>query len=268
MKRQRAFKYPANPSLSPGLRRKKGATEMNITLKVYRFNPTTDAEPHYDTFTIEAEPNERILDCLNRVRWQKDSTLSFRMSCAHGICGSDGLTINGQACLACQKLVKDYDYTQEIVIEPLKSFEVIKDLIVDLTPFFDRIKNINPQTTTSLAVVEPKKETLQTPQERAVFDDALKCILCGCCYGACPVMTEQDQEFVGPAAILRAQRYIFDSRVADTKERLAVMKKPHGVWGCKSYYMCTVVCPKNIKVTAAILRTKKKIISEQQPSEQ
>src|SRR5512137_2281191 len=194
---------------------------MQITLKIYRFNPQTDQEPHYDTFNIEAEPQERILDCLNRIRWLKDSTLTFRMSCAHGICGSDGLTINGQASLACQKLVKDYDYAKEITIEPLKYFEVVKDLIVDMEPFFKRINSITPPTT-SLANVELQKERIQTPQERVVFDDALKCILCACCYGACPVMTEQDDEFVGPAAILRAQRYIFDSRTADTQIQLAI----------------------------------------------
>ncbi len=123
------------------------------------------------------------------------------MSCAHGICGSDGLTINNQSALACQKLVKDYDYTKEILIEPLKYFGVVKDLIVDLAPFFERIKSITPQTTQS-AIANLEKERIQTPQKRSQFDDALKCILCGCCYGACPVMTEQDQEFIGPAAIL------------------------------------------------------------------
>jgi succinate dehydrogenase / fumarate reductase, iron-sulfur subunit len=237
---------------------------MNITLKIYRFNPSQDSEPHYDTFNIESEPNERVLDCLNRVRWEKDSTLSFRMSCAHGVCGSDGLTINGQTCLACQKLVKDFDYTKEIVIEPLKFFEVVKDLVVDLEPFFKRVKSINPQTSPTTINYGSEKERLQTPQERSAFDDALKCILCGCCYSACPVITEQDQDFIGPAAILRAQRYIFDSRITDAEERLTVMQKPHGIWGCKSYYMCTVVCPKNIKVTQAILKTKKKIISDKQ----
>jgi len=239
---------------------------MDVNFKIYRFNPSVEAEPHYDIFTVAAEPNERILDCLNRIRWQKDSTLAFRMSCAHGICGSDGLTINGQASLACQKLVQDFDTTKEIVIEPLKFFEVVKDLIVDLKPFFQRIKSINPQTT-ELAIVEPSKERIQLPQQRGEYDDAVKCILCGCCYSACPVMVEQDEEFIGPAAILRAERHIFDSRTVDSKERLAILQKPHGVWGCKSYYMCTVVCPKNIKVTAAILKTKKKIISEQQPNE-
>ncbi|HUS89376.1 MAG TPA: succinate dehydrogenase iron-sulfur subunit, partial [Desulfosporosinus sp.] len=232
-------------------------------LKVYRFNPEIDSKPNYQTFTIEAEPNERILDCLNKIRWTQDSTLAFRMSCAHGICGSDGLTINHQSALACQKLVKDYDYTKEIVIEPLKYFEVVKDLIVDLNPFFERIKLINPTEASNPTAVELEKERIQTIEERNRFDDALKCILCGCCYGSCPVLTEQDQEFIGPAAILREQRYIFDSRTKSVKERLQILKKPHGVWGCKSYYMCTVVCPKNIKVTEGILRTKKKIIQEQ-----
>lgn len=235
---------------------------MNVTLKVYRFNPKTDQESHYDVFTIEAEPSERILDCLNRIRWTKDSSLSFRMSCAHGICGSDGLTINGQSALACQKLIKDYDYQNEIVIEPLKYFTVIKDLIVDITPFFERLKSIAPKTQTNSVLADDKKERLQSIEERNRFDDTLKCILCGCCYGSCPVMVEQDQDFVGPAAILRAQRYIFDSRTTDENERLKAIQKPHGIWGCKSYYICTVVCPKNIKVTEAILKTKKKIIRE------
>jgi succinate dehydrogenase / fumarate reductase iron-sulfur subunit len=236
---------------------------MKVTLKVYRFNPEIDMEPHYDSFTIEAEPNERILDCLNKIRWTQDSTLAFRMSCAHGICGSDGLTINHQSALACQKLVKDYDYSKEIVIEPLKYFTVVKDLIVDLNPFFERIKSINPIETLNPTIVELEKERFQTIEERNRFEDALKCILCGCCYGSCPVLTEQDQEFIGPAAILREQRYIFDSRTKAVNERLEILKKPHGVWGCKSYYMCTVVCPKNIKVTEEILKTKKKVIQEQ-----
>ncbi len=242
---------------------------MRITLKVYRFNPQTDQQPHYDTFQVEAEPNERLLDCLNRIRWTVDSSLSFRMSCAHGVCGSDGLTINGQTALACQKLVRDYDYTKEIQIEPLKGFTVVKDLIVDLEPFFERIKSINPQSPPATATsAQPEKEHTQTIEEHNQFADALKCILCGCCFSACPVTTEQDPEFIGPAASLRSQRYIFDSRTIDRKERLALAGKPHGVSACKSYYRCTLVCPKKIKVTQAILRTKKQIIQEQQQREQ
>jgi len=241
---------------------------MNVTLRVFRFNPEKDPEPHYDVFNVEAEPNDRILDCLNKIRWQQDSSLSFRLSCAHGICGSDGLTINGQSALACQKLVKDYDYTKELLVEPLKYFEVVKDLIVDLKPFFERLNAINPEVPGYPAVNGAEKERLQTVEERSRFDDALKCILCGCCYGACPVMVEQEQEFIGPAAILRAQRYIFDSRTTNTTERMQILEKPHGVWGCKSYFMCTLVCPKNIKVTEAIIKTKKKILQDLHPKQE
>jgi succinate dehydrogenase / fumarate reductase iron-sulfur subunit len=233
-------------------------------LKIYRFTPEAAKEPNYDTFVVDAEESDRVLDCLNKVRWQHDSSLAFRMSCAHGICGSDALTINGTPALACQKLVKDYDYTKQLLIEPLKYFDVVKDLIVDLTPFYQRIKSINPEASLKSVIVEGR-ERLQSVEERAVFDDALKCVLCGCCYSACPVMNEQDEAFIGPAAVLRAQRYIFDSRTTDQMEHMKVMEKPHGIWACKSYYMCTLVCPKNIKVTEAILRTKKRIIQEFHP---
>lgn len=237
---------------------------MKVTLKIFRFNLADKKEPHYDTFAVDAEESDRVLDCLNKVRWQLDSSLAYRMSCGHGICGSDALSINGTPALACQKLVKDYDYTRELLIEPLKYFAVIKDLIVDLTPFYQRIKAINPEASLKSVIVEGR-ERLQSVEERSRFDDALKCVLCGCCYSACPVMNEQDEDFIGPAAVLRAQRYISDSRTADQTERMHVMEKPHGIWACKSYYMCTLVCPKNIKVTEAILRTKKRIIRELHP---
>jgi len=187
------------------------------------------------------------------------------MSCAHGICGSDAVSINGIPSLACQKLVKDYDSTKELLIEPLKFFPIIKDLTVDMEPFFQRIKAINPKTPTASFVDFPDIESLQSIAERSRIDDAVKCILCGCCVAACPVILEQEPKFIGPAAILRAQKYIFDSRRTDATERMHVIEKPYGIWGCKSYYMCTVVCPKKIKVTEQIIKTKKKIIKELHP---
>ena len=236
---------------------------MKVRLKVFRFNPETDEHPHYDQFEVEAAPNDRILDCLNRIRWEQDSSLAFRMSCAHGICGSDGLTINGSAALACQKLVKDYDYTREIVVEPLEYFPVIKDLNVDFEPFFQRLKSIHPVKTAPISVSDSTmKERIQSAEERTSYDDAIKCILCACCVAACPVMLKEDKEFIGPAAILRAQRYIFDSRMGYAADRMRILENSHGIWSCKSYYMCTQVCPKKIKVTEAILKTKKKILQE------
>jgi succinate dehydrogenase / fumarate reductase iron-sulfur subunit len=192
------------------------------------------------------------------------------MSCAHGICGSDGLTINGLSALACQKLVKDYDYAKEILVDPLKFFPITKDLIVDLEPFFARIKSIQPQTNKPEIPAEDatENEHLQSIQERSLFDDAIKCILCACCVAACPVNLKEEPEFVGPAALLRAQRYIFDSRTGDTPEWMRVLEKTHGAWSCKSYYQCTRVCPKKIRVTEAILKTKKKILQERHKQEQ
>jgi succinate dehydrogenase / fumarate reductase iron-sulfur subunit len=237
---------------------------MEVKFKIFRFDPEADEAPHYDIFTVKASLNDRILDCLNKVRWEQDSSLAYRMSCAHGVCGSDALTINGSPALACQKLVKDYDCAREIVIEPLKFFPVIKDLIVDMKPFFERMKAVSPDTIESASDLS-KRERKQTPEERSLFDDAVKCILCACCVATCPVTLKEEIDFIGPAAILRAQRYIFDSRVRNTAERMKVLEKPHGIWSCKTYYRCTQVCPKQIKVTEAILKTKKKILQQLHP---
>ena len=238
---------------------------MEVKFKIFRFDPETDKKPRYDFFAVETDLNERILDCLNKIRWEQDSSLAYRMSCAHGICGSDGLTINGSPALACQKLVKDFDYKKPIVVEPLKFFPMIKDLVVDIESFFNRIEAAIPDVINRAETEPTAKEYVQEPQERCIFDDAIKCILCACCIAACPVMLEEDPEFVGPAAILRSHRYIFDSRVLETAEYMKVVEKPHGIWSCKSYYKCTQVCPKRIEVTQAILKTKKKILQQLHP---
>lgn len=229
-----------------------------MKLKIFRFNPQQDSEPHYDTFKVEANLTDRILDCLNKIRWQQDSSLSYRMSCAHGICGSDGMTINGVAALACQKLVKDYG--EEILIEPLKFFEVIKDLIVDVEPFFSREKFIHPANGIGLSDCELDREHFQTIQERERFDDDVKCIRCACCTSACPVNQKEDSNYIGPAAIVNAHRFIFDSRIVNTKARLMILNEPHGAWSCKGYYKCTQVCPKGIQVTKHIMESRRKII--------
>jgi succinate dehydrogenase / fumarate reductase iron-sulfur subunit len=141
---------------------------------------------------------------------------------------------------------------------------------MDLEPFFARIKSIRPKTNKPESPAEDagEKERLQSMEEHSLFDDAIKCILCACCVAACPVNLKEESEFVGPAALLRAQKYIFDSRTKDVPERMRVLEKPHGVWSCKSYYQCTRVCPKKIRVTEAILKTKKKILQERNKQEQ
>ncbi len=238
---------------------------MMVKLKIFRFDPKQDREPHYDSFTVEAKPINRLLDCLNKVRWEQDGSLAYRMSCAHGICGSDGMTINGVSALACQKLIRDYDEGREIVVEPLSVFTVVKDLVVDLEPFFEREKSVHPPSGIVLKDVEEGKEHMQTVAQRLQFNDDIKCIMCACCVSACPVSQKENPEYVGPAAIVRAHRYIFDSRIKDSLERLAIMDKPHGAWSCKSYFKCTQVCPKEIQVTKRILQVKSKILDELRP---
>jgi succinate dehydrogenase / fumarate reductase iron-sulfur subunit len=235
---------------------------MKVKLRIFRFDPQHDQTPRYDTFAVEAKLTDRLLDCLNRVRWEQDASLAYRMSCAHGICGSDGMTINGTPALACQKLVKDYDVSKEILVEPLQFFTVVKDLVVDLEPFFAREKSVHPAQGITLTPATEDEEHLQTRQEHGKLSDDIKCIMCACCVAACPVNLKEDPAYVGPAAVVRAHRYIFDSRVSDPEDRMKIMDKPHGVWSCKSYFRCTQVCPKEIKVTQHILETKRRILDE------
>ena len=173
---------------------------MMVKLKIFRFDPQNDKEPHYDGFTVDAKPTDRLLDCLNKVRWEQDGSLAYRMSCAHGICGSDGMTINGVSALACQKLVKDYDADKEILIEPLSVFQVVKDLVVDMEPFFEREKSVHPPSGISLTKAEEGKEHLQTIEQRLQFDDDIKCIMCACCVSACPVNQKEDPPICGSSS--------------------------------------------------------------------
>lgn len=228
---------------------------MEIKFKIFRFDPQADKGPYYKHYTVSAEPEERILDCLNRIRWEQDGTLSYRMSCGHGVCGSDGVKINGTCGLACQKLVKDYR-CPEIVLEPLPGFKVLKDLIVDMDSFLQEITAVRPYLISS---VQPEdKETKQTPEERKKIDSVIRCILCACCTASCPVIG-YNRSYIGPAALVWAYRYVFDSRDEQVQERLKQIDDPNGVWACENYFECTRVCPKDIPVTKSINILKREI---------
>ncbi len=235
---------------------------MEISLRIQRFDPSRDRTPHFETYKVTANLSSRLLDCLNKIRWEQDGSLAYRMSCSHGICGSDGMTINGIPSLACQKLIRDFDYTKEIVIEPLHFFPVIKDLIVDMEPFFQRENSIHPPETIKQNTVNRPNERIQSATDMEKYQDDIKCIMCACCVAACPVNLREEPRYVGPAAIVKAHRHIFDSRVKDAAERLEIMDNPLGVWSCKSYFKCTEVCPKGIQVTNHILETKSKILEK------
>ncbi len=229
---------------------------MLVRLKVFRYDPERDEGPYYRSYEVDAEPFDRLLDCLNRIRWQQDPTLSFRMSCGHGVCGSDGMRINGICGLPCQKLVKAFG--PEVLVEPLPVFRVIKDLVVDLDPFFEKYRSIKPYLITEAP--PPDGERSQSPEEQGVFEDAIRCILCACCTASCPVNQQKETEdYAGPAALVRAFRYLFDSRDEGSRERTALLDRKEGAWGCQTLWKCTEVCPKQIPVTKEIGRIKRRI---------
>jgi len=232
---------------------------MKITVKVRRFDPSKDKKPFFQEYSVEADPMDRVLDLLMTIKRAQDGTLSFRKSCAHGVCGSDAMRINGKERLACKTLVKDVADGEgdTIVVEPLKNLAVEKDLMVKQTPFFEKYRSVKPFLISSKEIEE--KEHVQSPEERAKFDDATKCILCGACYSACPVITEKNSDFIGPAAIVQAARFLDDNRDSGFEERLLSLDNENGVWPCENHFQCTVVCPRGIKVTKLINLTKQKI---------
>lgn len=236
---------------------------VKINLEVQRFNPETDAEPAFQSYEVEAEPTDRLLDVLMHVKRFRDGTLAFRKSCAHGVCGSDGMRINGKDRLACKTLVRDVADAEGAVIriEPLRHFPVVRDLVVDQQTFFEKYRSVKPFLINDEPVKE--KERIQSPEEREFFDDATNCILCSACYSACPVLDDND-DFLGPAAIAQAFRFLEDSRDRGFRDRLHVLNDPNGVWPCQNHFECTRACPRGIKITKHINETKRRIKRSQE----
>ncbi len=228
---------------------------MQVTLKVFRYNPEKDKKPHYDVFKLDnVEPTERVLDLLERVKGLQDGTLTFRRSCAHGVCGSDAMRINGQNRLACKTLVQDVG--TKITVEPILGLPVIKDMIVDMEPFFDNYRSVMPFFINNDP--PPKQERLQSPEARERFDDTTKCILCGACTTSCPSFWANGK-YLGPAAFVNAHRFIFDDRDQAAKERLEILAGQLGVYRCRTIFNCTVACPREIQITKAIGEIKQAI---------
>jgi succinate dehydrogenase / fumarate reductase iron-sulfur subunit len=226
----------------------------DVTLRLLRFNPETDTEAHFEEYTVDAEPMDRLLDCLHKVKWFHDSSLALRRSCAHGICGSDAMVINGKNALACKVLVKDL--AQPITVEPIRGLPQIKDFIVDMDPFFQGYLAVKPWLITDDKEREPARERLQSPEDRERFDDTTKCILCAACTTSCPIFWS-DEEYVGPAAIVNAHRFIFDSRDRGGAERLEILSQHDGAFKCRTAFNCTYACPRDIKITKAIQEVKR-----------
>jgi len=240
---------PIPPPEAPVVRK------VSVHLRVKRYNPETDTKPHWDEFTVEAEPTDRILDALHTAKWTIDGTLTFRRSCAHGVCGSDAMVINGANGLACLQLIQNVG--TDISLEPIRGLPVIKDLVVDMEPFFAQYRSVLPYL---INTDDPGyKERYQSPEDRERFDDTTKCILCACCTTSCPVYWG-NSSYVGPAAIVNAHRFIFDSRDEGTEQRLDILNQKSGVWRCRTAFNCSECCPRGIKVTQAIEEVKRAIL--------
>jgi succinate dehydrogenase / fumarate reductase, iron-sulfur subunit len=231
---------------------------MDVQLRIRRFNPEADEEPHWEEYVVEAEPTDRVLDLLHEVKWYQDGTLTFRRSCAHGVCGSDAMLINGKNRLACEYLVKDAG--TKISVEAIRGVPLVKDLLVDMEPFWDQYRSVMPFLEND-QIPEDGKERRQSPEERELYDDTTKCILCAACTTACPVFWT-NSSYVGPAAIVNAHRFIFDSRDQGNEERLEIMNDPDGVWRCRTVFNCVEACPRGINVTRAILEVTAEIQSD------
>ncbi|MGH9282777.1 MAG: succinate dehydrogenase iron-sulfur subunit [Acidimicrobiales bacterium] len=234
---------------------------VTVELRVKRYNPDTEDRPHWQDFTVQAEPTDRVLDVLHTVKWEQDGTLSFRRSCAHGVCGSDAMMINGANALACIELVREAAGPNggRVTVEPIRGLPVIKDLVVDMEPFFAQYRSVLPYLVNT---EDPGyTERLQSPEERDRYDDTTKCILCAACTTACPVFWP-NQSYVGPAAVVNAHRFIFDSRDRAGEQRLDILNQRSGVWRCRTAFSCSEACPRGIKVTQAIQEVKRAILTD------
>ena len=229
---------------------------MKVNIKILRFNPEIDTKAHYETYVVDQEATDRVLDALNAVKWQLDGTLTYRRSCAHGVCGSDAMRVNGRNRLACKLLIQDVG--TNITLEPLLGFRVIKDLVVDMEPFFASYRLVKPFLINTDSP-PAGRERLQSQEERDLIDDTSKCILCAACTTACPI-TWINAEFVGPAAIVQAHRFIYDTRDQGADQRLAILNDKSGVWRCRTIFNCTDACPRGIKITRAIEQVKRTIL--------
>jgi succinate dehydrogenase / fumarate reductase, iron-sulfur subunit len=232
---------------------------MKVNLKILRFDPEKDHKPHFEVYTLDVDPKDRILDLLEMVRGYHDGALAYRRSCAHGVCGSDAMRINGRNRLACKMLVQDLK-TTEITVEPMLGLKVIKDLVVDMDPFFRHYRQIMPYLINDEPLPADGKERLQSPQEQERFEETTRCILCAACTPSCPSFWSNG-EYVGPAAMMAAHRFIFDSRDRGAAERLQILNERSGVWACRTAFNCTEACPREIKVTQAIAEIKHAILT-------
>ena len=240
---------------------------MQVLFKIIR--QTQNSSPQVQTYQLEAEPGNTILDCLNRIKWEQDGSLAFRKNCRNTICGSCTMRINGRSALACKENVgsevarqlppTDVNNIPEIIVAPMGNMPVIKDLVVDMSSFWNHLEAVTPYVSTAARKV-PEREFLQTPEERLQLDQTGNCIMCGACYSECNAR-EVDPEFVGPHALAKAYRMIADTRDEQTSTRLEDYNRgTQGVWGCTRCFYCNTVCPMGVAPLEQINKIKQEIL--------
>jgi succinate dehydrogenase / fumarate reductase iron-sulfur subunit len=234
---------------------------MDLTLKIQRYNPEKDEKPYMQDFHLkDLNANMRLLDVLHEIKWHQDGSLTFRRSCAHGICGSDGMKVNGKNRLACSVLLKDLNLKKPITIEPLPSMPIIKDLVTDMSDFFAKYQVVKPYLINNNPP-PPDSERIQSNEDAEKLFESAKCILCACCTTSCP-STWTNENYIGPAALLKAYRFVNDTRDHAADERLDIIDTPDGIWRCHTIFNCIEACPKDINITWHISQLKKKISSQ------
>lgn len=237
----------------------------SITVVVRRYNPETNREAYWETFRVSANPGDSVLAALVQIREEQDGSLAFRSSCRSGICGSDGMVINGWPRLACKtQLDQVLDGHGTVRIGPLFNLPCIKDLVVDQSPFWDKFEQIFPWLMPNPLEVEPERERRMTleQEEFDLLSKASDCIFCQICFSACPIVG-LDQEFLGPQALIKAYRFEADPRDAGTDVRYPVLDNPEGVWRCRTVFNCTDACPKGIPITRGIQVLKRTMLREE-----
>lgn len=238
------------------------ADTRNLTLSIYRYNPEVDDKPYMKDYeiTIPSKSDPMLLTLLERIKAEQDPTLTFRRSCREGVCGSDGMNINGTNGLACVTHISNLNM-DKIVIRPLPGFPVIRDLAVDLTQFYQQYERIEPYIQNNEEA--PARERLQSPEERSKLDGLYECILCACCTSSCPSYWWNPDKFVGPAGLLQARRFLADSRDTATVHRLNKLQDPFSVFRCRTIMNCTNVCPKGLNPSKAIAEIRQQMLTHE-----
>lgn len=222
-----------------------------LQVSVYRYNPEQDAEPSMQTFEVDTGGKDvMVLDVLEDIKAQQDTSVTYRRSCREGVCGSDGLNMNGKNGLACITPLSETVKNNKLVIRPLPGLPVIRDLVVDMSMFYTQYEKVQPYLQNDAPA--PAIERLQSPEDRAKLDGLYECILCACCSTSCPSFWWNPDRFIGPAGLLQSYRFLADSRDTATDERLSRLDDPFSVFRCHGIQNCVNVCPKGLNPTRAI----------------